>query len=209
MKNIVKILCVILCIFCVPQLTAQEIIYGVVGGGNLPSLSDEAFKEFRIGDSGLTYHVGGVLEYEISNTITLRPKVLLSRQGDFEESDFAPDRTSSRDLDYKLSYINIPLQVKIFSQPYVLIGPQVGLLIATTKGDNDFGDLDTSFDYGLTLGAGYDFNQFFVEINVYQGLQTLITLPDGSLPVGRTDELTNTVFSLSLGYFFKERKKRR
>lgn len=188
--------------FSLLQMQAQDVKYGVLAGGNYVTLSDGVLKELRIQDGDFTYHVGGVLEYELSKTISLRPKLVLSRQGDLDETNFDPSRISSRQLDYSLTYINIPLQLKFFSKPYIVAGPQVGILVGTGKGEADFGDLDNSFDYGLNVGIGYDVNDFFIELSFYQGFQTLITLPNGSIPIGGTDVLTNSVFQLSIGYFF-------
>ena len=197
-----SIILILLSIWFISQANAQDIRIGAIGGANLSSLSDGTFKEINVGDAGFAYHIGGVIEYNLIKNIALRPKLLVSQQGDFETRDVNNQVVSSSDLNYKLTYANIPLQVKFFSKPYIIVGPQVGFLVGTEKGENDFGELDNSFDYGLSLGVGYDINDFFVEANFYQGLQTLITLPNGAIPVGGTDDLTNTVFQFSIGYFF-------
>lgn len=186
----------------IAKINAQDLKIGALGGANLASLSDGAFKKVNVQSAGLAFHLGGILEYNLANKIAVRSKLILSQQGDLDTKDVNSATVGSSDFNYKLTYVNIPLQVKFFSKPYIVVGPQVGFLVATTKGENDFGDVDSSFDYGLNAGIGYDFNQFFVEAGFYQGLQTVITLPNGAIPTGGTDDLSNTVFRLSIGYFF-------
>ena len=104
--------------------------------------------------------------------IAFRPKLTYSQQGDREKSDYTS--IDVRSVDYKLSYLNIPLNFKFFNKPYLLVGPQIGFLLSTEKQSQDFGDVKSGFDYGANFGVGYDFKEIFVEFNIYQGMSTLI-----------------------------------
>ncbi len=169
----------------------------IFGGINNSTLSDGFLEKVPIGQSfGL--HIGWLYQYQFHDKIAFRPKVMISSQGDREETDRNFIDASS--IDYKLLYLNIPLNFKFFSRPYALVGPQVGLLMSTEKGKMNFGEVKTSFDYGLNLGIGYDINKLFVEINLYQGFPTLVEIEDISgFSVGV--DASNTVFQLSLGYY--------
>ena len=181
-----------------PLFTFSQNRFGVFGGINNSALNDGFLEKVVIGQSfGL--HIGGLYEYQLNEKITFRPKLILSLQGDREKTDFAFIEANS--IDYKLTYVNIPLDFKFFSKPYILVGPQIGFLTATKKGERDFGDVKNSLDYGLNLGFGYDFNNFFLEINLYQGFPTLIKIDD-RLGQSVGVDATNFVFQLSIGYYF-------
>ena len=63
------------------------------------------------------------------------------------------------------------------------------------------GNVKTNFDYGMNLGIGYDLNDFFIELNLYQGIPTLIEIED-RLATSVEVDATNTVLQLSFGYYF-------
>ncbi|MFC4634061.1 porin family protein [Dokdonia ponticola] len=188
------------------QLQSQN-RFGAYGGASLTGLSDGVLSNITV-NPPLGIHLGALYEWELSEKIAFRPKVAFSQQGDREDSQVGTTFGSFA-LDYKLTYLNVPLQFKFFSQPYFLAGPQIGYLLSIDKGDVDAGNLDSSFDYGVSVGIGYDIDPFFMELTFYQGLSTLITTPDGALPLGGTDDLTNQVFQVSVGYYFTKKKKRR
>ena len=173
--------------------------FGVFGGMNNSSLSDGFLENVLIGKS-FGFHIGGLYQYEFNETITFRPKLVLSLQGDSEETANTNFLHTGL-IDYELTYINVPLNVKFFSRPYIVAGPQVGFLMGTKKGDRDYGDVDKKVDFGLNLGFGYDFNNFFVEANMYQGLTELMTIEDTQFD--RSISPTNTVFQLSFGYYLQ------
>jgi len=168
---------------------------GVFAGINGSSLSDGFLKSGYLGSNSFSFHIGGLYELRLTEKITFRPKLLFSQQGDREDFD--------DNIRYETSYLNIPLDFKFFNKPYLLFGPQVGFLIDTKKKEFDFGDLKT-LDYGLNLGVRSDIKDFFIEFNVYQGLNKLIEVEfKQSNPFRDIDiKATNTVVQLSLGYNF-------
>ncbi|MFL1013697.1 porin family protein [Flavisericum labens] len=194
MKGIITILL----ISFFPLLTFSQNQFGIIAGINNSTLSDGFLKHVPIQKSfGL--HLGGLYQHELNNNISFRPKLMLSLQGDREKSN--DSYLSTAIIDYKLGYINIPLDFKFFSKPYVIVGPQIGFLISTKKEDRDFGKIENGFDYGLNFGVGYDINDFFVEFNMYQGITKLIHIEDSQF--NTSIDPTNTVLQLSIGYYFK------
>jgi Outer membrane protein beta-barrel domain len=172
--------------------------FGVFAGISNSTISDGFLGKFYLG-SEMTFHIGGLYEFELTEKIDFRPKIIYSQQGDREKND--DTFIDVRSVDYKLSYINIPLNFKFFNKPYLIIGPQIGFLLSTEKQSQDFGDLKSSFDYGANFGFGYDFKNIFVEFNLYQGMNTLIeTESVNGFAIGFDG--TNTVLQLSLGYYF-------
>jgi len=145
-----------------------------------------------------SFHIGALYEHKLINHITFRPKIEYSIQGNnpnYElNSNFPPSQ-------YRLSYINMPIEIKFFSKPYIILGPQVGFLISTKKGEADYGD-PKNFDYGLSTGVGYDFGKkIFCELNFYQGIQTILIEP--SFNQNNSDKkLKNQVIQFSVGYYF-------
>ena len=131
-------------------------------------------------------HLGIVAEKELGNKIAFSPKLEYSQQGNRE--------FNISTVNYKLNYINLPLDFKFFNSPYILFGPQIGVLL-NKEFMNYEGEPD-SFDYGLNLGFGIDISEFFIELGAYQGLNKLFTTEISNM----TFEPTNTVLQLSLGY---------
>lgn len=181
--------------FLLPFIVCSQSSYGVIGGVSNSGFSDGFLEESGF-ENVFGFHLGGFYEHELTKSIALRPKLLFSQQGDRKQSD--RDLTFPlSSLDYKLDYITIPLTVKFFSKPYIVVGPQLGFLISSKKDDDiDLGDVRNKTDYGLTIGFGYDFKPLFIELNAYQGLQTLFEFENQ-----RSDfDIRNSVIQFSLGY---------
>jgi hypothetical protein len=178
-----------------PFLTFSQDKIGVFAGINASTLSDRILESFGIHSNSFSLHIGATYETELSDKIVFRPKLVFSQQGDRE--DF------NDNIKYETSYINIPLSFKFFKQPYLIAGPQIGVLINTKKKEMDFGDLKP-LDYGLNLGIGIDIKRFFIELNLYQGFNELIEVQfEQSNPFRDIDiNATNTLIQLSFGYNF-------
>jgi len=200
MKN--KIVLLFILLISISGISQNRI--GVFVGYNNSVLGEGFLKNIEglgvIQDSNArkAFHIGGLFELELNDLVTFRPKLVFSLQGDNPNY-----KSTYRGFkNYGLSYLNIPLSFKFFSKPSIIIGPQVGILLGTEKGDVDFGDIEKTLDFGVNFGVGYDINNFFLELNFYQGIQTIITVSRPSFPEGRTDDITNTVLQFSIGYYF-------
>ena len=102
--------------------------FGAFAGVSNSTISDGFLGKFYLGKE-MTFHIGGLYEFEITEKIAFRPKLTYSQQGDREKSDYT--YIDVRSVDYKLSYLNIPLNFKFFNKPYLLVGPQIGFLLST------------------------------------------------------------------------------
>ncbi|MFD0991026.1 porin family protein [Mariniflexile jejuense] len=182
-----------------PIFLFSQAEYGVIGGINNSRLTDGFLKDFETENSFGGLHLGAFMELNLSDKISFYPKILFSQQGDRKKTETQYRFNAPTQIDYKLTYINIPLNIKFFSKPYLFVGPQIGLLINTKKENMDLGDID-SFDYGINLGIGYEFNNFSLETNIYQGNNTLINVYDSALPNPVKRKLTNAVIQISLKY---------
>ncbi len=202
-----KILLLLLITFTSLSYSQEKI--GVVGGLNATQVSDGFLG--RLDSFGIGFHLGAVYNFEISKNIGFSPKIVYSQQGDRIESTKIFYNGSWRfggannGLDYKLSYINIPLNFKFFKKTYILFGPQLGILLDTEKMNLDFGDVESKIDFGINIGIGRKINNFFMEFNVNQGFSTLITHERNQGNNYDVDSFNakNLVLQLSLGYYFK------
>ena len=127
MKNIISI--IILTI--IPTITFSQNRFGIFGGINNSTLSDGFLEKIPIGKA-FGIHVGGLYEYHFNDKISFRPKLTLSFQGDREKTDNTFIDASS--IDYNLTYLNVPINFKFFTKPYIIAGPQIGFLVSTKKG---------------------------------------------------------------------------
>ena len=169
---------------------------GVFTGINYNYLTQGHF-EGVLSENSISYHLGVVYEMKINETTSFRPKILYSQQGDRKKTEQSEFHLNS--LDYKLSYINIPLEFKFWNKIYIITGPQIGYLINTEKMSNDYGDVKSDIDLGFNLGGGYTFNNYFVELSTYKGFSKIYEYEN---TYKDKLSLTNTLFRLSIGYNF-------
>ena len=181
--------------FLVFNLTYSQNNLGVFSGITASNLTDGFFNSFYLGSNSFSFHIGGVYEMKLNDKISFRPKLIYTQQGDKEKFN--------DHIQYETTYINTPLNLKLFKNPYLLVGPQIGFLINTKKNNIDFGDLK-SFDYGANLGIGLNLNNFFIDFTIYKGFNELI---DVKYQLDQYNEIdikaTNFTALLSLGYNFK------
>ncbi|MBW2962960.1 outer membrane beta-barrel protein [Mesonia aestuariivivens] len=95
------------------------------------------------------------------------------------------------------AHFNVPVNLKYGNKLYLTVGPQIGFLLDTKKESADDGNLKSDIDFGLNIGGGYQFNQIFIELRIYQGLTTIY---DFKTRNGAIQELKNCLLRLSLGY---------
>ncbi len=163
---------------------------GFLIGMNNSSISEGILGQIDISDK-MGFHIGGFFEYDISNTIKFRPKLIYSQQGNRD------DRIGSIEhINYKTNFLNVPLNFKFYDKTYFLVGPQIGYLLSEKS--NLYYNKRKVIDIGINLGFGQKFNDFFVELNLNQGLTKTVDKPNYN---GELTKGTNTVIQFSLGYY--------
>lgn len=192
-----KKLCLIVAaaIFSLTSVYAQgDVKIGAKAGVNFASLTGD--------DEGLegktSFHVGAVVEIPVSDVFSVQPELLFSDQGaKFEENN---------DVKFNVGYLSVPIMAKYYvAEGFSLeAGPQVGFLLsAKLKDDNDSEDIKDELkgiDFGLGLGAGYRLdNGLNFNLRYNLGLSNIV---DDDSSESDDFELKNSVFQISVGYFF-------
>lgn len=204
-----KIILSVIAIIAFGFVNAQEVKFGVKGGGNISNFSGdvEGFNS-RVG-----FNIGAFAEIKLSDKFALQPEVLFSQQGaklkiagtfyDGYNSEYI--RTT---LNYNLGYINVPVMFKYYAAKNfaVEVGPQIGFL-ASAKGkakhegvtsEISIKDFYETIDFGFNFGASYDFTKnIFVEARYNLGISNI-----AQNEIGDTSKVHNGVFSISMGYKF-------
>ncbi|CAC9974128.1 porin family protein [Flavobacterium panici] len=189
---------------------AQDVKFGLKGGLNVSNFSgDTEGIDFK---SRFGFNVGGFVEIKFSEKFALQPEVLYSTQGakvDNFNLDVDGIGTVNADVAFNLTYINVPVMFKYFAAEKFSLeaGPQIGFLVSAetkTKVDGygsskvDIKDNFESIDFGLNLGAGYDFTEnFSAGVRYNLGLANIAKTEEGD-----DSKVHNGVFSLSVGYKF-------
>jgi hypothetical protein len=171
------------------QIQAQT-TFGLKGGVNYPSWKI-SLNGLDVNTSKSTkYVVGGFLNYELNESVSIQPEILYQVMGNMADS-------------IDLSYISIPLLFKFALTDilYVEAGPQFGLLLgASSKSDtavkkSNFKTTDIQFLFGggikLTekVHAGFRYGYGLSNImsststNAFQGTGLISTIKNNSLSV--------------------------
>lgn len=159
-------------------------------------------------ESALSYQAGVFMEYRASNKFAIAPEVVFAAHNrpksewkDWIDKDPAIDVITT----YHTNYINIPVMFKYYVTPSLSIdlGPQFGFKVydrytdkweergKEMKEKHDMGH--RSFDFGLGLGATYNFNEkVFVQLRYTLGL----------VPLYKDGNARNGNAQLSIGYRF-------
>lgn len=186
----------VLLLICTNAAFSQK-NFGVFGGLNYNYLTLGNYESF-LSETSFAIHLGVVYEVKLNEKISFRPKLMYSQQGDRKKSTTGSSFNLTK-LDYKLDYINVPLEFKLGTKVYLIAGPQVGYLINTEKMSGDFGDVNSELDFGVNLGGGINFSKFFIELSLYKGFSKVYEYVD---EYDDTKFLTNTLVRISLGYNF-------
>jgi long-subunit fatty acid transport protein len=187
---------------------AQKAEFGIKGGLNVANQNysgDGAPSPSSI----IGFHIGGFVDVKISDKFSIQPELLYSTQGSKFNLDVPYDgQDYSTENTFKLAYINIPVMFKYYAAAKFSLeaGPQIGFLVDSKLKTNVIGqsvsqdakDIFESIDFGLNLGAGYDFTKkLSVGIRYNLGLTNVMKTESGD-----NSEVKNSVFSLSVGYKF-------
>ncbi len=156
-------------------VTYSQSDFAVFGGVKASTFTEGIIE--NVPAPSLGYQFGVLYDYKFSKKISFRPKVALSMQGD-RSTQTIYSGLNLGTIRYRLTYINTSLDIKVNDdrkRRYLLFGPQFGFLVNTSKKVFDFGD-PSKFDYGLKIGFGINIARFFVEIEYYQGFNTVIEI---------------------------------
>lgn len=201
-----KIILSTVAIFTIGFTHAQKAEFGVKGGLNIASL-------IFVGEGApvttplVGINAGGFVEVKISEKFSIQPELLYTTQGsNFDLAvDFEGDQYDT-DNSFKLSYINIPVMFKYYVDKKFSLegGPQIGFLTSSKlevkvlgqSVTQDAKDYFESVDFGLNIGAGYDFTKkLSASIRYNIGL---INIGSDEFATG-DDKVSNRVLSISLG----------
>jgi len=168
---------------------AQKIEYGVKAGLNLSTLVGDGGDGF---DSRTSFHIGGILNYEISEKFAIQPELFYSAQGADFNDEFLDGAT------FRLDYINIPILADYtFAEGFsAQFGPQIGFNInSEVEFDGDTEDVDDfeTVDIGVVGGL-----QYTLEQGIFFQARYSIGLND----VAEDADAKNGVLGLSVGYKF-------
>ena len=159
--------------------------------------------------SALNYQAGIFMEYRLNNKFAIAPEVVFATHArpKWEGQDWWSSEEPARDVTTtsQVNYINIPVMFKYYVTPPLSIdlGPQFGFKVygkSTSKWKDSDGyweekhDIGVrSFDFGLGLGATYNFSdRFFVQARYTLGLT----------PLYKGSNAKNGNAQLSIGYRF-------
>ncbi|MGM8361197.1 porin family protein [Flavobacterium sp. ARAG 55.4] len=196
-----KIILSALAVFAFGITNAQETKFGLKVGGNLSSLRATNFEggdDITIKFNGnVGFLAGGFAEIKVANKFAVQPEVLFS----YESNTMAAEG----DVDFNLSYINVPVMAKYFASEKISlqVGPQIGFLVgAKAKFEGDSEDIKDDLEtvnFGLNFGLGYELTEnVAVDFRYNIGL-TGITKEDF---LGEDSKLKTSGFSLAVGYKF-------
>lgn len=183
MKNF--LLLAVLTVLGFLNVNAQEIKFGAKGGLNFANISGDNTKGIDVVTS---FNVGVVSEIPISEKFSFQPEIMYSGQGySFEDNTVA------------LSYLNIPLMGKYYLTKGLSLeaGPQIGFLLAAKNEKTNVKDSFNTFDFGVNFGLGYKLDN-----GLNFGARYNLGLTDINNVEGSSSKNKNSVFQLSVGYFF-------
>ena len=155
------------------------------------------------------FHIGGFVDIKISEKFSFQPELLYSTQGSkFSENLSFEGDVYNVDATLKMAYISIPVMFKYYVADKFNLeaGPQIGFLTSCkmkveAMGLSETEDVKDSFesiDFGLNIGAGYDFTEkLSAGVRYNFGLSNV-----AKTEAGDDTEIKNSVFSLSVGYKF-------
>ncbi len=147
--------------------SAQGVHLGFKGGLNFADITGDIDADGRTG-----YHIGAVVDLNLSDKFAIAPEVIYSAQG-VDEAD--------------LDYLNVPILAKLKITEYFDIhaGPQFGFVV-----QDDFVGDPESFDFSGAVGVGAQFSSFFAQLRYNIGVTDIVDNADAK----------NAVFQVSVGY---------
>ena len=215
MKNLMKLLCVLVLFTMATRTNAQK--FAVKAGLNLSNMlmkdDDGTYSDNLKMHAG--FHIGATAEFPINDMFSFEPGLLLSTKGvNYEESGSGYDYKSKLNL----FYFEVPLNAKATfdvggAKIYGTFGPYLGLGLSGKSKDeyNEDGDSGTDtytvkwgsdsenddykrFDLGLNFGAGVEIKSLLIGLNYGLGLANISSYTDYGT------KISNRVLAISFGY---------
>lgn len=182
-----------LAVFSLTASNAQGVSIGAKGGLNLANVNGDGSEEV---DGRTTFHIGGVVNLEISELFAIQPEVIYSAQGFTQK--FTEFEGESFESIVKLDYLNIPILADITVVEGLSIqgGPQFGINInSEVEVDGVSADIDEveTLDIAAAIGAQFELPiGLFFQARYVTGLTEIVK--DG--------DFKNSNISVSVGWFF-------
>lgn len=194
-KNMLVLLCVIVGLTTTAQ---NEFKIGAKIGANYSGFNVSGSSTYT---NAFGYHLGLIGEYNVSNSFSLQPEIILIQKtgGRGTPPDLAGGVISS-----DLTYIDIPLNCKYYFTDGLAVefGPQLEFLVNektevdfydNNQTDNSIDLATNGFQLSINLGVSYKIiDKYLVQLRYSHGLSDIY----------KNLEAKNSVFSVSIGYFF-------
>lgn len=175
---------------------AQQRI-GVVSGLNLTNVSVNPSNVGPDTFNNIGFGIGGVLEQTLAQQVALHVGLMFLQKSTKADDDDAIEFVEGvgfvegEKATFKGSLIEVSVLPKLLlgrgsTQPYVLAGPTLSLLLSAkvsrTRGEEDVKEFFKDTDFGFDLGGGVRFpvgvNSFFVEGRFNLGLSNIYQNPE-------------------------------
>jgi hypothetical protein len=181
----------------------KKFTYGIKTGLNASVISASvgSTSSFRSG-----FHFGGYAKRKLSKSISLRPELYFSSQGEKDVYKEMPSGTPIGNTTTKINYINLPLMVQFGNKLNFHAGMQVGFLLSS-KEEGEFGgapyhdnlkDITKPIEYSYVLGIGYDANHFTLGARINMGISEIFTYSDSLF----YPSMTHKLMHFYVGYSF-------
>ena len=144
--------------------------FGIMSGFNFSELDIDILDSYQIGnlnfDGRTVLGFGGFIELPVNKTFVIRMEPMIIQKGGTTKVGLPDLPFVGVDMDFKSSFIEIPVFIKAefgdIVRPYVMAGPSIGVLLtskieASLAGftfNFDLKDVTKSIDMGFALGSG-------------------------------------------------------
>ena len=170
------------------NVTAQKIKFGAKGGLNFANINGDDTSKL---ETVAAFNFGLMSEIPISQKFSFQPEIMFSGQGySFE---------GSNGNIVALNYLNVPLMGKYYVVKGLSLeaGPQLGFLLSAKNEKTNVKDSFNTVDFGVNFGLGYK-----LENGLNFGARYNLGLTDINDLEGSSAKNNNSVFQVSIGYFF-------
>lgn len=192
MKKIITSLFLLFALFSQSQ---NEKKFGVFSGV-INSAFTKGIAEDINGGSYVTPHIGVFYEFKLKEKVHFLPKLMYSQLGNRDDISAFSSGFEAGYKNYRVDYINMPLDFKFWNKTYLTFGPEISFLInSNSKYTNE--SPKSSVDFGLNIAFGQRFRNVFLELGTYQGFVPVI---DYSF-YGKNIDLNNAYARFTIGCY--------